>query len=504
MNKILILNRGEIALRIIRTCKEMGIKTVALCPKKGLEDDFLETKLADEFYYLGREGVAGYLDQNKIIKICKKAGVDAIHPGYGFLAENSEFAKLCKENKIKFIGAEPEVLRRLGDKIEAKKIAKKCRIPILPSTFKECETQKEIKDNVKKIGLPCLLKAVDGGGGIGIEVINKDNKKKLLEIYEKLKRVSFSAFGSGRIFVEKFLENPRHIEIQVIGDGKGNAIYLFERDCSVQRRHQKLIEEAPSSFIDKRLREKMGKDSVKIIKHLKYSGAATVEFLVDSKKNYYFGEVNPRLQVEHPVTELITGIDIVEQQIRVARGEKLKIRQRDIKLRGWAIECRICAEDPFNNFSPVAGKIKEYITPGGKGVEIHSFCKSGQRIFPYFDSLISKMVVFAKDRESAIKRTQRALDEYVIGGIQTNIPFHKVAFANKNFIKGDFSTSFIKKEKILETLKEKFKKEKKKKTKTRFVDEDDLAVIVAHVYKDAAKNGKTEDLNKWKYSTRFE
>jgi pyruvate carboxylase subunit A len=506
INKILIANRGEVALRVIRTCKEMGIKTVALCPVKGQEDDFLETKLADEFYYLNKEGVAGYLDQNRIIEIAELSKADAIHPGYGFLAENSEFVKLCQENGIKFLGPNADTLKKLGDKIEAKKIAVKCRVPILPSTFKECNGEKECKEMVKQIGLPCLLKAVDGGGGIGIDIIDRNNEKQLPAIFDKLRRVSLSAFGSGRIFVEKFLANPRHIEFQVIGDGKGNAVYLFERECSIQRRHQKLIEEAPSPFLDWRLRKKMGESAVKIIKYLKYEGVATVEFLVDSKKNYYFGEVNPRLQVEHPVTELITGVDIVEQQIKIARGEKLTIKQRDLRINGWAMEFRICAEDPMNNFIPQSGKISEYIVPGGKGVEVHSFCRTGQKILPYFDSLISKMVVYAKDRPSVIKRAKRSFDEYIINGIITNLAFHKTVLDNDNFVKGNISTSFIEKEDIIAETKKNFKKvSKKKQIKGKMIDQEDLAYIIANVYKESAQSCNHNGQNdKWKMSDRMQ
>ncbi|MBP6891081.1 ATP-grasp domain-containing protein [Candidatus Parcubacteria bacterium] len=506
INKILIANRGEVALRVIRTCKEMSIKTVALCPVKGQEDDFLETKLADEFYYLGKEGVAGYLDQSRIIEIAKISKADAIHPGYGFLAENSEFVKLCKDNQIKFIGPNSDTLKKLGDKIEAKKIARKCGIPILPSTLKECQNEKECKEMVKTIGLPCLLKAVDGGGGIGIDIIDKRNEKQLFAIFEKLKRVSLSAFGSGRIFVEKFLIDPRHIEFQVIGDGKGNAVHLFERECSIQRRHQKLIEEAPSSFLGWKLRKRMGNAAVKIIKYLKYEGVATVEFLVDSKKNYYFGEVNPRLQVEHPVTELITGIDLVEQQIKIAKGEKLQLKQHDIKMNGWAMEFRICAEDPANNFVPQSGKISEYIVPGGKGVEVHSFCRGGQKIFPYFDSLISKMVVYAKDRNSVIKRAKRAFDEYIINGLITNLSFHKTVLENDNFIKGNLSTSFIDKEDIVAQTKKNFKKvSKKRQIKGKMIDQEDLAYIIANVYKESAQSCNHNGHNdKWNLSNRMQ
>lgn len=505
IKKILIANRGEIALRIIRTCKEIGIKTVALCPVKGQEDDFPETKFADEFYFLDKEGVQGYLDQARIIEIAKKAKVDAIHPGYGFLSENADFSELCQKSGVKFIGASPTMLRQLGDKIEAKKIAKKCGVPILASSLKTVESEAECKAMVEQIGIPVLLKAVDGGGGIGIEIIDKNNKKELLTIFNKLQRVAQNAFGSGRIFVEKCLIKPRHIEFQVIGDGRGNAVHLFERECSIQRRHQKLIEEAPSPFLDWRMRDRMGKAACKIISHLKYEGLATVEFLVDDKKNYYFGEVNPRLQVEHPVTEMITGFDLVAEQIRMASGDKLNLKQRHIRMNGWAMEFRITAEDPFNNFVPQSGRVGNYQTPGGDGVEIHSFCKRGQKIFPFFDSLISKMVVYHKDRKMVLARSRRAFDEYIMDGITTNIPFHRAVLENESFNKGIFSTHFIEDEKILEGLKkEKIKKPAKHRPKEDALEQEELAYILANIYHDIKGHAQQgSGPSKWKMASRM-
>lgn len=504
IKKVLIANRGEIALRVIRTCKEMGIKSVALCPERGLEEDFLETQLADEFCYLDKDGLTGYLDQAKIISLAKQTEADAIHPGYGFLAENADFARLCALNGIKFIGPAPDTIRMLGDKIEAKKIARKCGLPILPGTVDAVKDEKECIEMVKKIGLPCLLKAVDGGGGIGIEIIDKDNFKDIKDIFARLQRLAQNAFGSGRIFIEKFLVGPRHIEFQILGDGKGNVIHLNERECSIQRRHQKLLEEAPSPFLDNFLRSRMGAAAVKIAKYLKYEGVGTVEFLVDKNKNFYFGEVNPRLQVEHPITEIITGVDLVEQQIRVASGEKLALTQWDIKILGHAMELRICAEDPCQNFQPQSGMLTKYLLPGGRGVEVHSFCQPGQKIFPFFDSMIAKLVVRDQDRSRTIKKALRALGEYKIEGVETNLPFHKVLLENENFCKGKLSTDFIEKEGIIQEVKKSCRvKEEPKAQEKEVISVDDLANILADLYYEVSKARSIARANKWKLGSRM-
>jgi len=503
IKKILIANRGEIALRIIRTCKELGIKTVALCPQKGQENNFLETKFADEFYCLEEEGILGYLDQKRIIQIGKAASVDAIHPGYGFLAENGDFADLCAKNNIKFIGPSGDILRKVGNKIKAREIAKKVKLPLLPACEKSTRQGEEAFKTAKKIGCPLLLKALSGGGGIGIELIEKIDKEKFLATFQKLQRQVKNAFGDDEIFVEKFLENPRHIEFQILGDGKGNVVHFGERECSIQRRHQKLIEEAPSSFLDKNLRKKMGKLAVKFGKFLKYEGVGTVEFLVDEDKNFYFMEVNPRLQVEHPVTEKITGFDLVEQQIRIAQGEKLNLKQRNIKFSGWAMEFRINSEKAQENFLPTIGTVAYYLPPNGTGVEVHSFLHQGQVIFPYFDSLLAKLVVFAENRKILINRAKRALNEFIIKGLPTLIPLHKVILENENFINGVLSTSFLKKEKIIEKIVEKgeevFKGIKEKEGK---IDEKEIALIAAKIYFETKKEENSpQKANKWKMAS---
>lgn len=510
LKKILIANRGEIALRIIRACKEMGIKTVALYPGNVEAGQFLETEFADESYCLEEEGILGYLDQRKIVQIAKKAKADAIHPGYGFLAENGDFSELCQKNNIKFIGPKPDILRKLGNKIEAKKIAKNIGLPLLSGEQKAIKNEKECKEMAKKIKLPFLLKAANGGGGLGIKIIEKENKEQLLEIFQKLKRETKNAFGSEEIFIEKFFKNPRHIEFQILGDGQGKVIHFGERECSIQRRHQKLIEEAPSPFLDKKMREKMGKLAVKFGEYLKYESLGTIEFLVGEDKNFYFLEANPRLQVEHPVTELVTGIDLVEQQIRIAGGEKLNLKQKDIKFSDWAIEFRICSEDALNNFQPNQGIIGKYLAPTGKGIEIHSFCQPGQRIFPYFDSLISKLVVFGKNRQTCVKRARRAFDEYVIEGIPTLIPFYKVLLENQKFLEGKLSTSFIEEEKIIETLRKKISQTQLEAMfpiiqKEQAIEKKDLALVLARLYQEFKKEDakKEIEVNKWKLAERM-
>ena len=501
IKKILIANRGEIALRIIRTCKEMGIKTVALCPQKGQENDFLETKFADEFYYLNMEGILGYLDQKKIIQIAKSTKADAIHPGYGFLAENGDFADLCVKNNIKFIGPTGDILRKVGNKIEARKIARKVNIPLLPAIEKPIGDKKECLKIAKKIGCPFLLKASNGGGGIGIKVIEKIDKDGLFSAFQKLQLQLRNAFGNDEIFIEKFLRDPRHIEFQILGDGKGNVVHLGERECSIQRRHQKIIEEAPSLFLDKGLRKKMGKLAVKFGKYLKYQGVGTVEFLVDKDRKFYFMEVNPRLQVEHPVTELIYGVDMVEQQIRIAQGEKLNLKQRKIKFSGWAMEFRINSEKAQENFLPTTGTVSYYLPPEGKGIEIHSFLHQGQVIFPYFDSLLAKLVVFGENRELVIKRAKRALNEFVIEGLPTLIPLHKVILENKNFVEGNISTAFLKKEKVIEKLKEQEQKSFVKVAKTDKTDKKEVALMIAEIYFGTQKQKiLSPEVSKWKSS----
>jgi len=487
IKKILIANRGEIALRIIRTCKEMGIKTVALCPLPGQESNFLETNLANEYYFLEREGAQGYLDQKRIIEIAKKVKADAIHPGYGFLAENWRFAKLCKKNGIKFVGPHFKTLRKLEDKIEAKRIAQKVGIPTLPASDSSIKTKEDLFKWAFKIRPPFVLKARRGGGGIGIRVIDGEiSFGQIFSISLGIQRQMANAFSSTEFFLEKYLPEVKHIEFQILGDGE-KFLHLGERECTIQRRFQKLLEEAPSSFLDEKKREEMSRLAVKLGQELRYRGVATVEFLVDNDKNFYFLEVNPRLQVEHPVTEAITGIDIVEQQIRIAQDEKIPFSQENVVLNGWAIEARINAEDPQKNFQPCPGTIQKYIQPGGQGIFLHSFLHEGQEIYPYFDSLLAKVISLDKTRDEAISKLKRALEEMEILGVPTTIPFFKALLENEDFLKGNFTTDFIEKSGILEKL---LPQAPPKRVLRKEMEEKEIAEIIFQIYRTVKKSEK--------------
>jgi acetyl/propionyl-CoA carboxylase alpha subunit len=482
IKKILIANRGEIALRIIRTCKEMGIKTVALCPEKGQEPNFIETSLADEYYFLERPGAQGYLDIKRILEIAKKAKVDAIHPGYGFLAENWLFAKLCEKQKIRFIGPHYSILKKLEDKVETKKLARKIGIPILQMSETSINSLKDLKKWIFKISPPFVLKARKGGGGIGIRAINGEiSIGEIFTLALGIRKQMSLAFSDTEFFLEKYLPEARHIEVQILADGE-KFLHLGERECSIQRRFQKILEESPSPFIDEGLREKIVNCALKLAKELKYTTVGTVEFLVNEKKEFYLMEVNPRLQVEHPVTEARTKIDLVEQQIRISQGEKLKFFQEDISFEGWAIEARICAEDPFQNFKPSPGKIIKYLPPGGQGIFVHTFLHEGQEILPYFDSLLMKIIAFGKERKEAILRLKRAIEETIIEGVKTNIPFFKALLEDEDFLKGNFTIEFLERKKILSQFKETLI-QKPVLITVKEISEKDIAEIVFQIYK---------------------
>ena len=505
IKKVLIANRGEIALRIIRTCKEMGIKTVALCPQKGQEPNFIETSLADEYYFLEKEGAQGYLDIKRILEIAKKAKADAIHPGYGFLAENWLFAKLCEKNKIKFIGPHYSILKKFEDKLETKKLAKKLKIPTLEFSDGSINSLRDLKKWIWKIKPPFVLKARRGGGGIGIRSINGEiSFGEIFTLALGVKRQTFTAFGDTEFFLEKYLPEARHIEIQVLADGK-KFFHLGERECSIQRRFQKILEEAPSVALDEKLRERMGETALKIAREVKYKTVGTVEFLLDKGKNFYFIEVNPRIQVEHPVTEVITGIDLIEQQIRISQGEDLKFSQSDIKFSGWAIEARICAEDPVQNFKPSPGKITKYLPPGGQGIFVHTFLHDGQEIYPYFDPLLVKIIGFGKDRKEAISKLKRSISEIIIEGVKTNIPFFKVLFEEKEFLEGNFSTEFIERKKILEKIKIPEICPPVFLAKTE-LSEEEIAKIVFQIYQNLKGFSKKEikkEISNWQLAERL-
>jgi acetyl-CoA carboxylase biotin carboxylase subunit len=438
-HKILIANRGEIALRIIRACKELGIKTVAVYSTA--DTDSLHVKLADESVCIGpASSLQSYLNINAIISAAELTDAEAIHPGYGFLAENAAFAEICENCGITFIGPTSESMRLMGDKISARQAMIKQKVPILPGTKDAVQDVNEAVKVAKEIGFPVIIKASAGGGGRGMKIVH--SPATLPNAFATARAEAQAGFGNPEVYIEKYCQQPRHVEIQVLGDKHGNVIHLGERDCSIQRRHQKLLEEAPCSVLTPQLRAAMGDAAVRAAKAVDYNSAGTVEFLLDSDGNFYFMEMNTRIQVEHPVTEMVTGIDIVREQIRSAAGLKLRYKQSDVKITGHSIECRINAEDPFK-FTPCPGKITSYHTPGGLGVRVDSFVYDQYTVLPHYDSLISKLIVHADTREDAIRRMLRALDEYIIEGIKTTIPFHKRILTNKDFIEGNLDTGFL-------------------------------------------------------------
>ncbi len=441
MNKILVANRGEIALRVMRSCREMGIKTVAVFSEADRNAPFV--KYADEAVCIGPPpSNQSYLLGNKIIEVCKQLNVDGIHPGYGFLSENADFAAAVKKAGLIFIGPSPEAMDMMGDKLSAKAAAKKYKIPMVPGSEGAIESIEEGKKIALETGFPLLIKASAGGGGKGMRIV-----ENIDEFEEQMKLAvseATSAFGDGSVFIERYVAGPRHIEIQILGDSHGNIVYLFERECSVQRRHQKVIEEAPSSVLTPEIRKAMGECAVNVGKACDYTGAGTVEFLLDENKNFYFLEMNTRLQVEHPVTEMITGIDLVKEQIKVARGEKLSFTQEDLKIHGHSVEVRVYAEDPTNNFLPDIGKLVTYQRPQGLGVRVDDGFEEGMDIPIYYDPMISKLISYGKDREEAINRMIRAIDDYKIIGVETTLPFCKFVLKHEAFTSGNFDTHFIK------------------------------------------------------------
>jgi acetyl-CoA carboxylase biotin carboxylase subunit len=436
--KILIANRGEIALRIIRTCKEMGIKTVAVYSTADAES--LHVKFADEAVCIGpAPSNLSYLKMSNIIAAAEITNADAIHPGYGFLSENSKFSKICQEHNIKFIGATPEMIDRMGDKASAKATMKAAGVPCVPGSDGLLESFEQAQELSRGMGYPVMLKATAGGGGKGMRAVWKD--EELLKAWEGARQESAAAFGNDGMYLEKLIEEPRHIEIQVVGDSFGKACHLSERDCSVQRRHQKLTEETPSPYMTDELRQKMGEAAVKAAEYIKYEGAGTVEFLVDKHRNFYFMEMNTRIQVEHPITEQVIDYDLIREQIMVAAG--IPISGKNYLPQLHAIECRINAEDPYNDFRPSPGKITTLHMPGGHGVRLDTHVYSGYTIPPNYDSMIAKLITTAQTREEAISKMRRALDEFVIEGIKTTIPFHRQLMDDPRYIAGDYTTAFM-------------------------------------------------------------
>ena len=439
--KVLVANRGEIAVRIIRACRELGIYTVAVYSEA--DRQALHVRLADEAYLLGPAPAReSYLRVDKIIAVARKSGADAIHPGYGFLAEREEFAAVCETENIVFIGPKPSSIAAMGDKMTARETVRKAGVPVVPGTEDVGNMRDDdLLDIAPKIGFPLLIKATAGGGGKGMREVR--SLEEMPELLKSARREAESAFGDGNVYLEKLIEGARHIEIQIMADTYGNVIHLNERECSIQRRHQKLVEEAPSAFVDDDLRQRMGEVAVKAAQAVNYVNAGTIEFLVDKDKKFFFLEMNTRLQVEHPVTETVTGIDIVKEQIRVARGRPLQYRQEDIKINGAAIECRINAEDPYNNFMPSTGKITHSQIPTGPGVRVDTGVYPGFEISSFYDPMISKLIVWGETRAQAILRMRRALEEYRIVGVRTNIPFHQTLMDSPRFMGGQYDTRFV-------------------------------------------------------------
>jgi acetyl-CoA carboxylase biotin carboxylase subunit len=455
IKKILIANRGEIAVRIMRACREMGIQSVAVFSEA--DRTAAHVRLADEAYCIGEPPSAkSYLVMDRIIETAKQSNADAIHPGYGFLSENDDFARLVRDNGIIFIGPSAESMAMMGNKMEARKLAKKCKVPTVPGTEEGIKNKNDAIKIAESIGFPVLIKAAAGGGGKGMRVVNK--LSELSESIDRAQGEARSAFGDDTVYIEKYVTKPRHIEIQVLGDTHGHIVYLGERECSIQRRHQKVIEECPSAIVTPEMRRRMGESALALAREAQYYSAGTLEFLVDADLNYYFLEMNTRLQVEHPVTERVTGIDIVKEQIRIAAGEILTFKQEDIHIRGHAIECRIYAEDCENNFAPSIGKIEHLEPSYGPGIREDSGIFEGDTIQIYYDPMISKLVAWGKDRNEAIHRMKRALAEYAIVGVETTIPFCLFVMENQKFISGDFDTGFVAQEFSPEKLK--YKEEK--------------------------------------------
>ena len=450
IKKLLIANRGEIAVRIIRACREMGIESVAVFSEADREA--LHVQLADEAYCIGpKTSKDSYLNVTNLISVAKLTACDAIHPGYGFLAENADFAELCRECNIIFVGPSPEAITKMGTKDIARETMREAGVPIVPGSTGIINDIEQALELVERIQYPVIIKATAGGGGKGIRVAK--NEQELIKGISITQQEAMTAFGNPGVYIEKYIEDFRHVEIQVLADTYGNTIHLGERDCTIQRRLQKLLEESPSPALDGEIREEMGNAAVKAAKAVDYSGAGTVEFIYDYRnRKFYFMEMNTRIQVEHPVTEMVTGIDLIKEQIRVAQGEKLTVNQQDVTFTGWAIECRINAENPEKNFMPSAGKINMYLPPGGLGVRIDSAAYPGYTIPPYYDSMIAKVITYGSTREEAISRMKRALSEFVVEGIHTTIPFHLKLLDHETFIDGQFNTKFLELHDVMKTI----------------------------------------------------
>jgi acetyl-CoA carboxylase biotin carboxylase subunit len=495
--KVLVANRGEIAVRILRACRELGIKTVSVFSEA--DRHALHVRYADEAYYLGpAPSRESYLRGEKIIEIALRCEVDAIHPGYGFLAERDDFAQACEEAGLTFIGPKPSAIAAMGDKAVARATVIKAGVPVVPGTEDVGNmTDEDLLTVAPKIGFPLLIKATAGGGGKGMREVN--SLKEMAPLLHAARREAEAAFGDGNVYLEKLVEGARHIEFQIMADTHGNVIHLGERECSLQRRHQKLLEEAPSPFLDQDLRQKMGQVAVKAAQAVEYVNAGTIEFLVDKQKNFYFLEMNTRLQVEHPVTEMITGVDIVAEQIRISRGRQLSYQQADIKFIGHALECRINAEDPYNGFLPSTGRITHSLLPTGPGIRVDTGVYPGFEITPFYDPMIAKLIVWGETRGQAILRMRRALEEYRIVGVRTNIPFHQTMMDSHRFMAGQYDTRFV---------EERFSMTEMQEGKTSYDEIAALfATLVAHEETQRAAQivrPAERDTSNWKWVGRWE
>lgn len=495
--KVLVANRGEIAVRIIRACRELGIETVAVFSEA--DRNALHVRYADEAYFIGPSpSRESYLRADKIFDVAKKSGADAIHPGYGFLAERDDFAEKCAEFGIKFIGPKPSSIAAMGDKAEARATVIKAGVPVVPGTEDVGNmTNDDLLRIAPSIGFPLLIKATAGGGGKGMREVK--SLEEMPTLLASARREAESAFGDGNVYLEKLIEGARHIEFQIMADSFGNVIHLGERECSIQRRHQKLLEEAPSAFLDDELREKMGSIAVKSAQAVDYINAGTIEFLVDKDRNFYFLEMNTRLQVEHPITEMVTGVDIVAEQIRIARGRQLSYTQEQIQIKGHAIECRINAEDPFNGFLPSTGQITHSLIPTGPGVRVDTGVYPGFEITPYYDPMIAKLIVWGETRAQAILRMRRALEEYRIVGVRTNIPFHQNLMDSLRFMGGQFDTRFV---------EERFTMDDAVESRTANAEiAAILATLAAHEQSERSANivrRNERDTSNWKWVGRWE
>jgi acetyl-CoA carboxylase biotin carboxylase subunit len=438
--KVLVANRGEIAVRVIRACRELGIRTVAVYSEA--DRDSLHVRMADEAFCIGPPPAAdSYLNIPNILSTAELLGVDAIHPGYGFLSEDPRFAEICRDAKITFIGPPPEAMEAMGNKAKAREIAQRAGVPVVPGSPGPVRNEREAYQVADRLGYPLLVKASAGGGGRGMRVVH--SREDLGRALQTAQREAEAAFGSGELYLEKYLEEPRHVEVQILADARGNAVHLGERDCSVQRRHQKLLEEAPAPGLSPRLRAQLHRAALRLVQAIGYVNAGTVEFLVDRQENFYFLEMNTRIQVEHPVTEAVTGLDLVAEQIRIAAGERLRFSQRDVEFRGHALECRINAEDPAHDFRPSPGRVVSFVPPGGPGIRVDTHVYAGYTIPPYYDSLIAKVVAWGRDRTEVIARMERALREFEITGIRTTIPLHRAILDNAFFRRGEVYTNFV-------------------------------------------------------------